>query len=79
LAASSSSGPLKKRKSSSLSKKSPSKLSSIAKPNLAIRVAKAAYYNNKDSLNPLQSNIFTNGGIRGKNNKQIKNNYSFIF
>jgi hypothetical protein len=38
------------------------------KPNVAIRVAKVAYYNSKDTVNsknPFKSNIFTNGGIRG--------------
>ena len=39
---------------------------SLPRPNVAIRVAKAAYYNSKDNTaNLFKSNIFTNGGIRG--------------
>ena len=48
-----------------------SKHSSINTPNLAIRVAKAAYYDNKDSLSSFQSKIFTDGGIRGNSFKDI--------
>ena len=50
-----------KKKSKNLDKVKP------PKPNVAIRVAKVAYYNSKDSVNsknPFKSNIFTNG-IRG--------------
>ena len=64
LAGNSNSGVLKRKRIYGLNKKS-SKANSISKPNLAIRVAKAAYYNNKDSLSSLQSKIFTDGGIRG--------------
>ena len=59
-----STGPFRKRKMVSTARKFEKK-GALAKPSLAIRVAKAAYYNSKDSLSPLQSNIFTNGGIRG--------------
>jgi hypothetical protein len=76
-ASSSSGGPFKKRKENSMNRKSLLKHSSIAKPNLAIRVAKAAYYNNKDSLNPLKSNIFTNGGIRGNKLLNAYREFSF--
>ncbi|CAF0999107.1 unnamed protein product [Brachionus calyciflorus] len=40
----------------------------LPRPNVAIRVAKVAYYNSKgtiNSQNPFKSGIFKNGGIRG--------------
>lgn len=41
----------------------------VPRPNVAIRVAKVAYYNSKgntsSSANPFKSNIFSNGGLRG--------------
>lgn len=44
-------------------------ISDIPPPNVAIRVAKVAYYNHKASFccstNPFKSAIFSNGGIRG--------------
>jgi hypothetical protein len=48
------------------SNKNSSNKKELPRPNVAIRVAKAAYYNNKDNTTSfLKSNIFTNGGIRG--------------
>lgn len=42
--------------------------SSLYKPNVAIRVAKVAYFNSKagsHNTNPFKSNIFASGGLRG--------------
>lgn len=56
----------------SFRKKSAAKKSILPRPNVAIRVAKVAYYNSKASHpnsssahNPFKSQIFSSGGLRG--------------
>lgn len=52
--------------SSSDTKRQKNNTQFLPRPNVAIRVAKVAYYNSKGtSKNPFKSSIFKNGGLRG--------------